>query len=409
MLADAPALRGHRARAARRGSPGACSSRTTCASTTASSAASSRAWTAIGGRRTCAPCACRARCIRRCRATISTPSSNATGSTSNNRHRAMPDAQALLEFWRRLRAAWPPDELQRALEIERAARHAARGAACRSGGRPAGGARRVPLLRRRRAGRRDTLLYVGKANNLRERVLDHFRAGANDAQGATACRPGAARDMDRNRGRARRAVARGARDPRVAAGLQPRSCARMAHASPGCSSDAATRRRLVELDAAGAAFRQRFRHLPRRPRRAPRAREHGARASLVLQGVRPRSRRRVPASATRWAVARRLRRHASRRAMHLARVKLGLMTQRLVPWPHDGPVVVREGQWRTRAVARHRRLATPRHRRRQRVRCAARRDRARSASARRHGFDIDDYRILTRLLRDARIHAAAEA
>ena len=33
-----------------------------------------------------------------------------------NRHRAMPDARALLEFWRRLHAAWPTEEFQRALD-----------------------------------------------------------------------------------------------------------------------------------------------------------------------------------------------------------------------------------------------------------------------------------------------------
>ncbi len=46
----------------------------------------------------------------------------------------------------------------------------------------------------------DTLLYVGKANNLRERVLDHFRGGVSDAEVAEARRAGAARGVDRNRG-----------------------------------------------------------------------------------------------------------------------------------------------------------------------------------------------------------------
>ena len=41
---------------------------------------------------------------------------------------------------------------------------------------------RLSLLRRGREGG-ETLLYVGKANNLRERVLDHFRDGAHEAQG----------------------------------------------------------------------------------------------------------------------------------------------------------------------------------------------------------------------------------
>src|SRR5262249_4529185 len=38
------------------------------------------------------------------------------GMSIAQRHRAMPDARVLLEFWRGLRAAWPADELQRALD-----------------------------------------------------------------------------------------------------------------------------------------------------------------------------------------------------------------------------------------------------------------------------------------------------
>ena len=33
----------------------------------------------------------------------------------------------------------------------------------------------------------ETLLYVSKANILRERVLDHFRGGAGDAKSAKLC------------------------------------------------------------------------------------------------------------------------------------------------------------------------------------------------------------------------------
>ena len=94
-----------------------------------------------------------------------------------NRHRAMPDAQALLAFWRKLRAAWPAAELQSALDVasQRATLPAALppdlpddlpegpGVYRFFGVGPDG---------------RETLLYVGKANILRERVLDHFRGGA---------------------------------------------------------------------------------------------------------------------------------------------------------------------------------------------------------------------------------------
>ena len=101
------------------------------------------------------------------------------------------------------------------------ARHAAGCAVAGSARRSSGRTGRVPVLRHREGGAEDTLLYVGKANNLRERVLDHFRAGASDAKSAEARRAGAARGMDRNRGRARRVAARSARSARAPAGVQP--------------------------------------------------------------------------------------------------------------------------------------------------------------------------------------------
>ena len=39
------------------------------------------------------------------------------GIVIENRHRAMPDAQALLAFWRKVRAAWPQEPLQRAVDL----------------------------------------------------------------------------------------------------------------------------------------------------------------------------------------------------------------------------------------------------------------------------------------------------
>lgn len=90
------------------------------------------------------------------------------------RHRALPDAQALYKLWTELRAAWPRDELAIALE-----------AAMRRPVVPAGLPADLPddlpeepgvyrMFGRSETGEH-TLLYVGKANNLRERVLDHFR------------------------------------------------------------------------------------------------------------------------------------------------------------------------------------------------------------------------------------------
>ena len=105
MLADGAGLRGHRARAAR-AARGPRVRRAQRALRLWLHPPRIRArWTATGARPACAPCACRARCIRRCAhhnldARHRTPRDPA----SSNRHRAMPDAQVLLEFWRRLRA-----------------------------------------------------------------------------------------------------------------------------------------------------------------------------------------------------------------------------------------------------------------------------------------------------------------
>jgi len=98
-----------------------------------------------------------------------------------NRHRAMPDARVLFEFWRKLRESWPPEELQRALEksAPRIALPASLSPDLADDLPEEPGVYRFFGTSESGA---ETLLYVGKANNLRERVLDHFRAGAADAK-----------------------------------------------------------------------------------------------------------------------------------------------------------------------------------------------------------------------------------
>ena len=95
------------------------------------------------------------------------------------RHRALPDAQALFQLWQELGAAWPAEEFQRALAH-----------ACRRPELPPAlppglvdDLPEAPGIYRLFGGETeeaDDLLYVGKANNIRERVLDHFRG--NDAK-----------------------------------------------------------------------------------------------------------------------------------------------------------------------------------------------------------------------------------
>jgi DNA polymerase-3 subunit epsilon len=98
------------------------------------------------------------------------------------RHRALPDAMALWQFWRRLRESWPREALEGALEEL---------------------TRRVPVpphlpaeladelpqsagvyrfYGRDEAGASEALLYVGSATNLRERVLGYWRAAPRAAK-----------------------------------------------------------------------------------------------------------------------------------------------------------------------------------------------------------------------------------
>ena len=96
------------------------------------------------------------------------------------RHRALPDAQVLADLWQRLRVTVPAEELEAA--IERAARRPALPPQL-----PADLPDALPessgvyrFYGDSAAG--EALLYVGKANNLRERVLEHFRGAVRDTK-----------------------------------------------------------------------------------------------------------------------------------------------------------------------------------------------------------------------------------
>ena len=86
--------------------------------------------------------------------------------------------------------------------------------------------------------------------------------------------------------------------------------------------------------------------------------------------------------------------------LHMARVKIGLMPLKLKPWPHEGPVMLREGagerqQWHIIDAWQH--LATFDAGDEDAI---AMIDRATRRSTER--FDIDAYRIFTRFMRDSR-------
>lgn len=99
------------------------------------------------------------------------------GLECSSRHRALPDAQVLAQLWQRLRSSWSAPVLDAAIE--------------RVGRRPSLPAHlSADLLDDlpeaagvyRFYGEGDVLIYVGKAKNLRERVLSHFMGAARDSK-----------------------------------------------------------------------------------------------------------------------------------------------------------------------------------------------------------------------------------
>jgi DNA polymerase-3 subunit epsilon len=315
------------------------------------------------------------------------------------RHRAMPDARALLEFWRRLRAEWPREQLQRALETSSLR-------ATLPPALPPDLADDLPeepgVYRFHGAADAgpDTLLYVGKANNLRERVLDHFRAGASDARSRRLAAEvrrvswtGTAGELG-----ATLLEAREIRESQPVYNRQSRASSErftwlfVGHEPP----------RLLEIDAATLRSGDAFGtwRCANDARRALESMARERRWCFKLLGLED-----GPGSCVGYQVGRCAGACVGREppAIHMTRVRMALMAQRLAPWPHPGPVMVREAsaeheQLHLIDAWQHLATVTPGE-------CDLPLDEiARSASARRRGFDIDEYRILSRAWRDARLH-----
>jgi len=314
-----------------------------------------------------------------------------------HRHRAMPDAQVLWALWRKLRQEWPAAQLQQAL-----ARAAPRVEL--PGVLPPDLADELPMspgvyrfFGVAESGGEE-LLYIGKATNLRERVLSYFFATAPDTRPARIATRVRRVEWTETGGELG-ALLREAREIRE---RQPRFNRQLRGASARFTwlFEADRAPQLVKLDAeilrSGNAF-----GTYRTERDARRALEEMARARqwcLKMLGLEA-----GEGSCLGYQVG-----HckgacvgAEPRTRHLARVKLGLMRLHLPAWPHAGAVVVREG-WGERAELHV--LDAWQH-------CATVRahecdlplaELARGPRLQRREFDLDSYRILTRLLRDSR-------
>jgi len=319
------------------------------------------------------------------------------GFTIEQRHRAMPDAQVLWMLWRKLRAEIEPGEFQRALDL--ASLRVNLPAAF-----PADLADDLPeepgVYRFYGVGEdgRESLLYVGKANILRERVLDHFRGGASDAKSLKLASQVRRVEWTETAGELG-ALLLEAREIRQTQPVYNRQLRGGGDRLTWLFGDGDAAPQLVPIDAAvlrsGNAYgtyraekdaRRALEEMAREKKWCFKALglESGAGSCFGFQVGRCRG----------ACVGK------EPRAIHLARVKVALMPQRLEQWPHDGPMLVREGAgerveyhvidgWQhlgtvepgtdVSEVEELRRLG-------RRMRSDA--------------FDIDSYRILTRMLRE---------
>jgi DNA polymerase III subunit epsilon len=324
------------------------------------------------------------------------------GIVIENRHRAMPDAQALLAFWRKVRAAWPQEQLQRAVDL---ASHRVTLPAALSPDLPDDipeGPGVYRFFGEPKEGSEETLLYVSRANNLRERVLDHFRAGAGDAKSmrlAAQVRRVAWTETAGDLG----ASLLEAREVRESQPEYNRQLRGGGERFTWFFDDGGAAPQLVTLSAdalrSGNAFGT-FR-TARDARRALESQAREQRWCFKLLGLEsgPGSCIGLQVGHCRGACVGR-----ESAQLHMARVKIGLMPRKLKAWPHEGPVVLREGagerqQWHIVDLWQH--LATID------ADCDPEQVAELIPTARRgpREFDFDSYRILTRFMRDSRYSA----
>jgi DNA polymerase-3 subunit epsilon len=318
------------------------------------------------------------------------------GIVIENRHRAMPDAQALLSFWRRVREAWPRETLQAAFDLAslRINLPAALSPDLPDDLPEGPGVYRFIGLDENGA---ETLLYVCKAKNLRERVLDHFRPGATDAKSQKLAAQVRRIEWTETAGELG-ALLLEAREVREARPAYNRRTKGGGGRFTWLFEEGGAAPKLVELDAevlrSGNAFGTW--RLARDAKRALETLARDNRWCFKLLGLESGTGSCVGLQVGRCNGACVGKEPA---AVHLTRVKLGLMSQKLKPWPHRGPMMLREGagervQYHVIDGWQHLRSFDGGD------------DDVIAQSVVRRGpesFDIDTYRILTRALRDRRL------
>lgn len=321
------------------------------------------------------------------------------GIVMENRHRAMPDAQVLWQFWQRVRAEHSPEVLQAAMD--RASLRATLPAALSSDladDLPEGPG--VYRFFGTGVDGTESLLYIGKANILRERVLDHFRGGASDAKSLKLAAQVKRVEWTETAGELG-ALLLEAREIRERQPVYNRQLRSDGERLTWLFGDGASPPKLVELDAAVLSSGDAF-GTYRSERDAKKALEGLARENrwcLKVLGLESGA-----GSCFGHQVGRCSGACVGKepRSLHLARVKVKMMPLRLEPWPHEGPMLVREGAgeraqlhivdgWQHVATIEPGSEA-----------CEPDEFQRLCARVRRGGFDMDSYRILTRWLREPR-------
>ncbi|MGD9598581.1 MAG: exonuclease domain-containing protein [Steroidobacteraceae bacterium] len=308
------------------------------------------------------------------------------------RHRALPDATALWQFWRRLRERWPAPELEAALQAvaRRTAVPPQLSPALADGLPESAGVYRF-------YGEGDALLYVGKAANIRERVLAHWRAAPHTVKARRLATQTVRVDWTETAGELG-ALLLEARCVREAAPVYNRHLRGGGEALTWHFGDTGAAAGLVTLDdgwPVGDCFGLYRSERDARRALGERAREHGLCAKLL--GL-----ERGEGSCFAYQVARC--RGAciglEPAARHLARTKLALAAERLKPWPYDGAVAICERapgveQWHVVDAWRYLGTVTRREGTDEGADALAPLDAARDPPIA-GGFDIDAYRVLTR-------------
>jgi DNA polymerase-3 subunit epsilon len=242
---------------------------------------------------------------------------------------------------------------------------------------------------------------VGQANNLRERVLDHFRARSGASRNAKLVAQVRRVEWTETAGELGAALLE-AREIRE---RQPPFNRQTSGAGVRFSwlFDGDLAPRLVQLDSAvlrtGSAF-----GTYRCERDGRRALEELARANKWCRKVLGLESGAGSCLGYQVNLCRGACVGKEPRARHLARVKLGLMRFHLPSWPHAGPVMVREGRgestelhvfdaWQHRATVRAHECDLPLS------------EIARTPPLQYREFDYQSFRILTRLLADTRYRA----